>query len=1045
MQRVDTGTAMTRRKPPISIRSQPGKHRLRRPGIAFLLVWLSLGILIPTGGKCQDTAANAPANSSLDGAELDRLLRDLENPDRPNIRERAARALGELGDARAVEPLLKAVKYSVDHYFQEAVCRALGQLKDPRAVDFLIGMLRDPDLQVRLAAVEALGQIKDLRASAPLLRCLDKPDGSEREAAVLALGKIGDPRAMDSLLELLRGNDTRLSDAASFALAGMMGESVVSPLLLLLKDPDTEIRHRGVSVFTRLKDESALTPLILALEDPGSWEYRQGAALSLMNWGGSRAVEPLIKALKDPQPEVRDSAALTLGSLGDSRAIPPLVEALQDLNQVVRIRAAFSLAILGDTRGPAALLETVRGDDLTARKEAAATLGNLRELGMPSLLQAMQDTNPEVRIAAIEGLGQYGNEQAVAPLMEALKQGDSAARTAATAALVRIGQPGVLSMLKSLKDADHVFRGAVIDIVVAMKEPAVYSLMEALRDPDWFVRAGAATALGGLRSPVAVIPLLKALEDKDWQVRQSAVTSLGQLEDIRAVEPLIGVLPDLTIRFEVIEALGRLGDVRAVGPLLEELQASPLIRKATVEALGELGDAGAVDPLIQLLIADSAGSDNSERAGVASALARLGDARAVEPLIRTMKDSDTDLRRIMAEAVGQLGEPAIKPLIEALKDADPASREGAVIALIKLGDPVLKPVIGVLMDSSDEGIRKDSAATLAGLGDSAVDPLIHALDDPDRNVRQRAVMALSGFTRTPHFLKSVAGPAASWNPISRFSLGRLFVSDGQPFTRIFFSLCAGVIFSSASLVYSSAILLLAGIPLGRWLWKTTDENRWWMPGWAGWICAGSLLMSTLLYGWMVFAGAGGWVVMLVSLGPLWLALTGAALQGMIRWPLAWRRAGRYLCQADLSRFEPKPGTWLFRWSGGALVFESGWNGDLAESCACRVCGRQERKFVGVSRVVAVLDSKSGKLFEQTDSDMRINWLIHRKPFDLEAVELVIASDEEVEAFTNQMRFESDDQIATRLLSLRCSVNSICVFKEGTMRLLKLTFGRVVRE
>lgn len=1044
MQRVDTGTAMTRRIPPISIRSQPGKHRLRSSGIAFLLVWLSLGILVPTGGKCQDTAANKPANSPLDGAELDRLLRDLENPDRPNIRERAARALGELGDARAVEPLLKAVKYSVDRYFQEAVCRALGQLKDPRAVDFLIGMLRDPDLHVRLAAVEALGQIKDRRAAAPLLRSLDKPDWSEREAAVLALGKIGDTRAMESLLELLRENDTRLSDAASVALAGM-GGAVVPPLLLLLKDPDTEIRHRGVSVFTRLKDESALSPLILALEDPGSWEFRQGAALSLMNWGGSQAVEPLIKALKDPQPEVRDSAALTLGSLGDSRAIPSLFEALQDSNQVVRIRAAFSLAILGDARGTAALLETVRGDDLTAREEAAATLGNLRELGMPFLLQALQDTNAAVRLAAIEGLGQYGNEQAVTPLMDALKQGDSATRTAATAALVRIGQPGVLSMLKSLKDADHVFRGAVIDILVAMKDPAVYSLMEALKDPDWFVRAGAATALGGLRSPAAVIPLLKALEDKEWQVRQSAVTSLGQLKDLRAVKPLIGVLPDLTIRFEVIEALGRLGDARAVGPLLREFKTSPLIRKAAVQALGELGDAGAVDPLIQLLIADSAGSDDSERAGIASALARLGDARAIEPLIKTMKGSAPDLRRIMAESVGQLGEPAIKPLIEALKDGDPASREGAVIALVKLGDPVLTPVIGVLMDSSDEGIRKDAAATLAGLGDSAIDPLIRALDDPDRNVRQRAVMALAGFTRTPHFLKSVAGPAASWNPISRFSLGRLFVSDGQPFTRNFFSLCVGVILSSASLVYCGSILLLAGIPLGRWWWKTTDENGWRMPGWAGWICAGSLLMSTLLYGWMVFAGAGGWVVMIVSLGPLWLTLTGAMLQGMIRWPLAWRRAGRYLCQTDLSRFEPKPGTWLFRWSGGALVFESGWNGDLAESCACRVCGRQERKFTGVSRVVAVLDSKSRKLFEQTGGDMRINWLIHRKPFDLEEVELVVASDEEVEAFTNQMRFESDDRIATRLLSLRCSVNALCVLKEGTMRLLKLTFGRVVRE
>jgi HEAT repeat protein len=76
------------------------------------------------------------------------------------VRFAAAAALGEIGDARAVEPLVAALQ---DRTLREVAARALGQIGDARAVEPLLAALQDPEEEVRVAAVSALGEIMDAR------------------------------------------------------------------------------------------------------------------------------------------------------------------------------------------------------------------------------------------------------------------------------------------------------------------------------------------------------------------------------------------------------------------------------------------------------------------------------------------------------------------------------------------------------------------------------------------------------------------------------------------------------------------------------------------------------------------------------------------------------------------------------------------------------------------------------------------------------------------------------------------------------------------
>ncbi|MCJ7727338.1 MAG: HEAT repeat domain-containing protein, partial [Methanoregula sp.] len=61
----------------------------------------------------------------------------------------------------------------------------------------------------------------------------------------------------------------------------------------------------------------------------------------------ARAVEPLIKSLKDKDRRVREQAAVALGEIGDERAVEPLLWALKDENDGVREQAKEAIGKLG--------------------------------------------------------------------------------------------------------------------------------------------------------------------------------------------------------------------------------------------------------------------------------------------------------------------------------------------------------------------------------------------------------------------------------------------------------------------------------------------------------------------------------------------------------------------------------------------------------------------------------------------------------------------------------------------------------------------------
>jgi len=150
------------------------------------------------------------------------------------------------------------------------------------------------------------GHAKDKDAVEPLIDILLHDKSSKlRSEAALVLGHIGDKRALDPLLEVLK-----LGSSSEQA-----GKNLSSTLDIL------ERMRRGEWVLGELFASGDLGDLV---------QIRRAASCALGELADSKAVDPLINALKDWSWMVQCEAAVALGKIRDEKAVKHLKRLLAE-------------------------------------------------------------------------------------------------------------------------------------------------------------------------------------------------------------------------------------------------------------------------------------------------------------------------------------------------------------------------------------------------------------------------------------------------------------------------------------------------------------------------------------------------------------------------------------------------------------------------------------------------------------------------------------------------------------------------------------------
>lgn len=133
------------------------------------------------------------------------------------LRKEAAKALGKIGDMRAVDPLIAALKCTDrNHDLRSEAGEALGKIGAPAAKS-LCAVLRGADTDVRYNAAKALVKI-GVPSVELLCGALADADKDVRSKAADALGKIGDARAVSQLCAALKDADKTVREKAASAL-----------------------------------------------------------------------------------------------------------------------------------------------------------------------------------------------------------------------------------------------------------------------------------------------------------------------------------------------------------------------------------------------------------------------------------------------------------------------------------------------------------------------------------------------------------------------------------------------------------------------------------------------------------------------------------------------------------------------------------------------------------------------------------------------------------------------------------------------------------
>ena len=94
-------------------------------------------------------------------------------------------------------------------------------------------------------------------------------------------------------------------------------------------------------------------------------------------------------------------------------------------------------------------------------------------------------------------------------------------------------------------------------------------------------------------------------------------------------------------------------------------------------------------------------------------------------------------------------------------------------------------------------------------------------------------------------------------------------------------------------------------------------------------------------------------------------------------------------------------------------------------------------------VIVVLDAGWHGEPEQKDGDVvRVNWLSDQGLFDFDSVEIIDATDEDVQRFVNQISHDTDDWRNSRYRQMNCRIEPGCVLSADTMQILRDMFAAV---
>ncbi len=145
------------------------------------------------------------------------------------------------------------VRYSAVSQFD-----TLGTQDLDKSLNLLLGLLQDPEADVKAAAADCLGGLKLVAAFDDLQQLYQSTgDWIIKLSVVAALGELGEPRGFEILKQALTEDNDLVKTAAISSMGELGNTEAVSILAPYASDSDWQIRYRVAQALNRLGTQSA--------------------------------------------------------------------------------------------------------------------------------------------------------------------------------------------------------------------------------------------------------------------------------------------------------------------------------------------------------------------------------------------------------------------------------------------------------------------------------------------------------------------------------------------------------------------------------------------------------------------------------------------------------------------------------------------------------------------------------------------------------------------------------------------------------------------
>ncbi|MBN1764617.1 MAG: HEAT repeat domain-containing protein [Sedimentisphaerales bacterium] len=475
----------------------------------------------------------------------------------------------------------------------------------------------------------------------------------------------------------------------------------------------------------------------------------------------------LLTVLESPRATyaAKQFACRMLYQVGSQESVPPLARLLTD--EQLSDMARYALQQIRGPQTDQVLLEMLDKVDPGLQIGIISSIADRRDIkAVDKLAQLASQGNVELARACITALGQIGGIEAAAAL-ENIKEPDELKNIKADAMLMcadsmltqsRGSQAKVIYDKLSGQDYPITIRAAAYrGIVQVEKENAAPLVIALLNDNNFELRQAAGTFIVEMPGSQATRAIADQLDALSPEIKVVVINALAVRGDKAAADQVAAQInaDNDTVRLAAIEALAALGQARHVKNLTELSIQSGTLGKAALNSLSRMQGQDVTEVLVRI----AQNGDPKVRVKVIDILAARQEIATVPLLFKMTDDDNSDIRKAVFRALGELASPSDVPRLVDLLIANNSTSERRILqqSLLMVArrseepDEVAAPVIKGLADmgfdpQADMAAKINLMAVLSRLaGDKALDAVRAQLNSPNKDIKKAAINALGNW------------------------------------------------------------------------------------------------------------------------------------------------------------------------------------------------------------------------------------------------------------------------------------------------------------